>query len=142
MHTVYLDGVFDLFHASHISFIQKVRKHAMKFFQVNEYDIRIVAGVISDKDVESYKRTPVMTLTQRVTMLQHCKIVDKVIPESPLVLTKEFLKQHNIELVYHADDSKQTEFFKVPIDLGIMQYVPYDQEVSTTAIIQKIKDYY
>ena len=74
MHTVYLDGVFDLFHASHISFIQKVRKHAMKFFQVNEYDIRIVAGVISDKDVESYKRTPVMTLTQRVTMLQHCNV--------------------------------------------------------------------
>ena len=74
MHTVYLDGVFDLFHASHISFIQKVRKHAMKFFQVNEYDIRIVAGVISDKDVESYKRTPVMTLTQRVTILQHCNI--------------------------------------------------------------------
>jgi cytidyltransferase-like protein len=142
MHTVYLDGVFDLFHVSHISFIQKVREHAVKFFQVNAYDIRIVAGVVSDKDVESYKRTPVMTLTQRVKMLQCCNLVDKVIPASPLVVTSEFLKYHNIELVYHADDSKQTDFFKVPIDLGIMQYVPYDAEVSTTAIIQKIKDHY
>ena len=121
MHTVYLDGVFDLFHASHLEFIKKVRQDAMKFFQVNEYDVQIVVGVISDSDTETYKRTPVWNLSQRTRMLEQCKLVDKVVSGSPLHITKKFLDTHQIQLVYHADDSPQSEFFKIPIDLGIMR---------------------
>ena len=142
MHAVYLDGVFDLFHASHLEFIKKVRQDAMKFFELNEYDIQVVVGVISDSDTESYKRTPVWNLSQRTRMLEQCKLVDKVVPGSPLHITKKFLDAHQIQLVYHADDSPQSEFFKVPINLGMMRYVPYDPELSTTAIIQKIKNEY
>jgi choline-phosphate cytidylyltransferase len=137
---VYLDGVFDLFHASHLKFIERVRKDATQMFKHEE--VRIIAGVISDKEVESYKRTPVWNLSQRARMVENCRLVDTVIRNSPLTITKDFLDKHRIEYVYHADDSQQSEFFKVPIELGIMRYVKYDEEMSTTAIIQKIKEQY
>ena len=58
-------------------------------------------------------------------MLRHCKIVDEVIENPPLVITKDFIQNNSIDLVVHADDSKQEVFFKIPIELGIMKYVPY-----------------
>jgi len=130
MTRVYVDGVFDLFHVGHINLLLNAK----------EYGNQLVVGVITDKDTESYKRTPVINHKNRVTMLKYCSIVDEIIENPPLVLTKKFIVDNNIDLVIHADDSKQEEFFKVPIDLGIMKYVPYTKSISTTKIIEKIKN--
>jgi ethanolamine-phosphate cytidylyltransferase len=136
---VYVDGVFDLFHVSHLKFLKKVIEDATKELKS---PINIICGVISDKDCESYKRTPILNENQRTYMLQHCSIVDKVIKKSPLIITNNFLIEHNIKLVYHGNDSKQEDFFKVCIEKGIMRYVSYDNEISTTKIINKIKNNY
>tara|TARA_B100000963_G_scaffold218604_1_gene190612 strand:- start:814 stop:1209 length:396 start_codon:yes stop_codon:yes gene_type:complete len=130
MTRVYVDGVFDLFHVGHINLLLNAKEHGNQ----------LVVGVITDKDTESYKRTPVINHKNRVTMLKYCSIVDEIIENPPLVLTKKFIVDNNIDLVIHADDSKQEEFFKVPIDLGIMKYVPYTKSISTTKIIEKIKN--
>lgn len=129
MKTVYVDGVFDLFHAGHIKFLKQAK-------QLGDY---LIVGIISDEDVETYKRKPIITLSNRVPILENCSLVDKVIPASPLKITEDFLRIHNIDVVVHGDDSKQEEFFKVPIDLNKMEYVKYTPNISTTDIIKKIK---
>ena len=48
--------VGDLFHVGHINLVRSVRERG--------YDV--VVGVHSDVEVEGYKRTPVMTLDERV----------------------------------------------------------------------------
>lgn len=132
VNTVYVDGVFDLFHAGHINFLKEAKK----------YGDKLLVGVITDKDVQSYKRTPVITHNDRVTMLKFCKLVDKVIEHPPLVITEEFLSKNKIDLVIHADDSKQEDFFKVPIRKGIMKYIPYTSRISTTKLINAIGEKY
>ena len=134
---IYLDGVFDLFHVSHLSFLYSVIDHAKK--ELKCPIVHIVCGVISDKDAATYKRVPIWNETQRARMVKHCTLVHKVIENSPLVLTDTFLQDHRISLVYHADDSAQETFFKCAIDKGIMRYIPYHNEISTTQIIETIQ---
>ena len=126
---VYVDGVFDLFHAGHIQFLKKAKS-------LGTY---LIVGVISDEACQSYKRKPIIDLNNRIIMVENIKIVDKVVTKSPLIISKEFIETHNIDIVVHGDDSKQEEFFKVPIEMGIMKYVSYTQKISTTKIIDKIK---
>ena len=126
---VYVDGVFDLFHAGHIQFLKKAKS-------LGTY---LIVGVISDEACQSYKRKPIIDLNNRIIMVENIKIVDKVVTKSPLIISKEFIETHNIDIVVHGDDSKQEDFFKVPIEMGIMKYVSYTQKISTTKIIDKIK---
>jgi len=132
MKIVYVDGVFDLFHIGHINLLSNAKK-------LGDY---LIVGIISDEDVKNYKRLPIISHQHRIKMLKHCNIVDKIIESPPLVLTKEFIEKNNIDLVIHGNDSLQEEFFKVPIELGIMRYIPYTKEISTTKIIDKIKNNY
>ena len=129
---VYVDGVFDLFHAGHIQFLKKAKS-------LGTY---LIVGVISDEACQSYKRKPIIDLNNRIIMVENIKIVDKVVTKSPLIISKEFIETHNIDIVVHGDDSKQEDFFKVPIEMGIMKYVSYTQGISTTEIIGKIKNIY
>jgi len=129
--TVYVDGVFDLFHPGHVSFLKKARA-------AGGAGARLLVGVITDEDAR-WKRPPVMSHAERLAMVRHCTEVDEVVERPPLVLTGEFLDAHGISLVVHGDDSKQEEFFRVPIDRGIMVYVPYSPGVSTSDLIARIQ---
>ena len=134
MTTVYMDGVFDLFHKGHLEAIKECRHHGD----------RVVIGIISDKDCASYKRLPIINEQDRVDIISSIKFVDDIIFPAPLIVTKEFIKSNNIDLIVHgfSDDSdleKQMEFFKVPIEMGIFKRVPYYSKTSTTDIINKIK---
>ena len=127
---VYVDGIFDLFHFGHIQFLKQAKA-------LGGATARLLVGVISDEDA-AWKRCPVLTYAHRVAMLQHCTIVDEVVQSVPLVITSNFLTQHSINLVVHGDDSQQPEFFAVPLQMGIMHYVPYTTTISTSDILQRI----
>ena len=78
-------------------------------------------------------------------MLDSCIYVDKVIPNAPLIINKEFIIENNIDLVVHSysdsnDEDKQDIFFKIPRELGKYKTIPYSTQESTTKIINKIKD--
>jgi len=138
---VYCDGVFDLFHAGHVGFLKEVRRKAREEFPKAE-EIHLIVGVISDADVLTYKRHPVVREDNRAAAVAACRWVNKIVPNAPLVLTKEFLTEHALDLVFHGDDSNQEEFFAVPIAHGIMRYCPYDPDntgISTTGLIATIK---
>ena len=126
---VYVDGVFDLFHAGHLAFLRQVKK-------LGNY---LLVGVVKDDDVESYKRLPVIKYENRLQMLEECRLVDKVIP-AELLITKDFINRNNISVVAHGDDDEQVDFFRVPREMGIMKYVSYTKGISTTQLIQSLKN--
>src|SRR5579863_7149573 len=69
MTRVYVDVVGDLCHAGHIAFFKKAKAFG-------DY---LIVGVLADDVVEEYKRTPVLTLEERVQAIKACKYVDEVI---------------------------------------------------------------
>lgn len=102
----------------------------------------LIVGVHSDDDVASYKRPPVLDMAERIAVIEACCYCDKIIPYAPLVITREFLQEHSIDLVVHGDDiadapSLQSSY-GVPVELGIMRLVPYSTVVSTSEIIDRI----
>lgn len=140
---VYIDGVWDLMHVAHIHFMENVRKAAARECGVNDADVKLIVGIISDSDVESYKRTPIVTEDHRAYTVSALKCVDEIVPNSPLVLTDDFLDRHDIDLCYHGDDSQQVEFFRVCRERGIMRYLKYDVAntgLSTSALIRRIRE--
>ena len=132
---VYADIVGDLFHAGHIEFLKKARG-------LGDY---LIVGVMSDENVEKYKRTPILTLEERVKMISACRYVDEVIVDSPLRLSKEWLADHQIDYVVHGDDFNPEllrDFYGSSLDLGIFRAVPYTPGISTSNIIQRIVERY
>ena len=83
----YCDGTFDLFHSGHIQFLKSCK-------EMGDY---LIVGVISDENVHSYKRTPILSLKDRVTILQHIDFVDEVVANCSFQpLSKDFLEEKNL----------------------------------------------
>lgn len=136
MKRVYIDGIFDLFHRGHLESL----KQANDLYD-NTY---LIVGVISDKTSKDYKRLPVINESDRVEIIKSLKIVDEVIVNPPLNVTKEFVEENKIDMVVHgfADDNdweKQKDFFKFLIDVNKFKRINYYQRTSTTDIIKNIK---
>ena len=134
MTRVYVDMVADLFHYGHVKFLKQAR-------QFGDY---LLVGVHSDKAVEEYKRLPIMTMEERIDTVSSCRYVDEVIPEAPLIVDQEWIKDHDIDLVVHGDDfSAHMEqlCYRAPIDMGIFRIVSYTPGISTTEIIRRCKEY-
>ena len=91
---VYVDMVGDLFHAGHVALLREARRHGDW----------LVVGVLSDDTAAAYKRRPIMTLAERVAVIEACRYVDEVIEDAPFQLTEEFLDEHAIATVVHGDD--------------------------------------
>ena len=127
---VYVDGVFDLFHAGHIAFLEKAK-------EAGGLGAGLTVGVISDADA-AWKRRPFVGHADRVTMLRHCDVVDGVVEAPPLVITEAFLRERKIDFVVHGDDDRQERFFAVPLALGVMRYVGYTAGISTTDIARRV----
>lgn len=131
MKTVYTDIVGDLFHFGHVNLLKMAKEQGDK----------LIVGVMSDELVESYKRTPILSLIERVNVINSCKYVDEVVAGAPAPLTKEFLLEHKIDLVIRGDDLDQESinyWYKIPIEMGIFKTISYTQGISTTEIITKI----
>jgi cytidyltransferase-like protein len=132
---VYADIVGDLFHAGHIEFIKKARAFG-------DY---LIIGVIADENVEEYKRTPILTLEERVKIISACRFVDEVIVAPPLRPSQEWLKERNIDYVVHGDDFSPEllrDQYGSSLDLGIFRSVPYTKGISTSNIIDRIVERY
>jgi len=134
MTVVYTDMVGDLFHHGHVALLEACKKRG---------DVLIV-GVCSDELVQSYKRTPCMTLSQRATVIAACRHVDKVVLDCPCPVTRAFIDEHRIDVVVRGDDMQDVEsiqrWYRVPFEMGILEFVPYTKGISTTQLIQTIRD--
>lgn len=133
MVNVYLDMCADLFHWGHVNMLKNAKSMGD----------RLVVGIHSDETIRSYKRDPIMNMNERIKVVEACRYVDQVIPDAPLVITEEYLKKHNIDLVIHGHSEEENEkynfMYKIPYELGIFKRVDYTEGISTSEIIQRLK---
>jgi len=131
--TVYIDGVFDMFHIGHIRALEKAKNVRS--------NVRLIVGVVSDADATPYKRSPIYDENARYELVRSMRIVDRVIFPAPLIVTKSFLRANDIDLVVHgfsntADAEKQAEFFADIADC--FELIPYYPFTSTSKYLDKI----
>ncbi len=130
---VYVDMVGDLFHAGHVSLLREARRHGDW----------LVVGVLSDDTAASYKRRPIMTLAERVAVIESCRYVDEVIADAPFRVTQDFLAEHAITTVVHGDDLSPegaASIYGPAVEAGGYVAVPRTGGISTTELIQRVLD--
>jgi choline-phosphate cytidylyltransferase len=132
--TVYMDGVFDLFHIGHLEAIRQCAKLGN----------RVIIGVTGDVDATGYKRLPVVLESERTAIVRALREVDDVVCPCPLIVTQEFMQAKRIDLVVHgfADDEdakRQEQFFAIPMQAGKFKRISYYRGLSTTEMLQRIR---
>lgn len=130
MTRVYVDMVADLFHYGHVEFLK----------QAHAFGDHLLVGISSDETVQANKRSPILTMEERVASVAGCRYVDEVVPNAPWVIDAAWIKKHMIDLVVHGDDYSQEQLehiYSVPIAMGIFRTVPYTPAISTTEIIRR-----
>jgi len=142
MKRVYIDGVFDLFHRGHLESLNKA-KNALG----DPDNTFLIVGVVSDKDCESYKRTPIIGEDDRVEIIKNMRVVDQVVFPCPMDTTLDFIEKNKIDIVVHgfsndSDREKQKVFFAQVINSGKFKEIDYYSKISTTDIIKKLKNTY
>uniref|UniRef100_A0A6C0DR09 ethanolamine-phosphate cytidylyltransferase n=1 Tax=viral metagenome TaxID=1070528 RepID=A0A6C0DR09_9ZZZZ len=131
----YANMVADLFHYGHVDYIKQIAS------KKQPGDL-VYIGIHSDETTKAYKRTPVMSMEARIRVVEACRYVDRVIPNSPLTITKDYIDQHKIDYIYIPDNRTTAEsaiWYSYPMDQGIIRVLEYTSSVSTTDIIKKIR---
>ena len=130
---VYVDMVGDLFHPGHVELLRAARTHGDW----------LIVGVLGDETAEAYKRRPIMSLPERVAVIEACRYVDEVTADAPLQLDDAFLGEHDIATVVHGDDlslQAAEAVYGAAMAAGRLQYIPRTSGISTTALIQRVLD--
>jgi len=122
--------------------VLKQAKHALG----NPDNVYLIAGVCSDADTIRFKGTVVMDGKTRAETVGHCKWVDEVVADSPWVLTKEFIEEHQIDFVAHDAipyvSAGSDDVYKTVKDMGKFLATERTEGISTTDIIvQIVRDY-
>jgi glycerol-3-phosphate cytidylyltransferase len=127
--TVITFGTFDVFHSGHVNILRRSR----------EMGDRLVVGISSDQLNFSKKgRNPVYPLRSRMNILHAIRYVDQVFVEESLDLKREYIIEHQADILVMGDDWKgKFEEFK---DICEVKYLPRTPSISTTEIIEVIKD--
>ena len=132
----YVDIVGDLFHYNHINFFKKCREQC-------DY---LIVGVCADEFCEKYKRRPILTEKERLNSVQICNIVDYsfIVGEDDIYITKKFMDNYKIDIVFHAhsvdENDKYNIYYEYPISLGRFKRLDYNEGISTSLIINRIKN--
>ncbi|MCY6340347.1 CDP-glycerol glycerophosphotransferase family protein [Bacteroides fragilis] len=137
MITVYVIGVFDLFHRGHVELLKKAKG----------LGDRLVVAINSDEMVANYKRKPVINENDRLAVVKACSYVDEafIIPDLD---NKLYVIKYNVDIIVHGDDwtgegylnqiCMTPEFLqKHQIELV---YLPYTKGISTSKIIKSIQE--
>lgn len=129
---VFCNGVFDILHEGHMNL----------FHKASSYGTRLVVGVHNDEAVKQYKRVTNMQHESRCRTVEKQKHVDEVIPNTPLIITENFIKKHNIHIVICSSeyDYPDDKYYKVPREMGILYVLPRTNKISTSNIIKKVKE--
>ena len=131
---VYATGTWDLFHVGHLNVLKGSKA----------LETELIVGVSSDELVKSYKKSyPIISFKNRVEIIQHCDLVDRVVRQDKL-LDIEQVKRLDIDIVTIGDDWKNKhldglEWAKKQPNIMVV-YLPYTKHISSTKIKEKIKN--
>jgi choline-phosphate cytidylyltransferase len=125
--TVVTFGTFDVFHVGHLRVIERAAA----------LGDRLVVGVSADAlNLRKKGRKPVFSEAERVAIIAALKPVDAVFLEESLELKRDYLVEHEADVLVMGDDwaGKFDEFS----DICEVVYLPRTPAISTTALIEKI----
>lgn len=128
---IYVDMVADLFHVGHVNFLK----------QAKSLGTELIVGIHADETVLSYKRQPIMSMSERIAIVESCRYVDEVVPNAPLNVTLDYLDSLNIDYVCHGDDidaDKISSWYGEINNNGRLKLIPYTANISTTNLLQRI----
>ena len=129
---VYVTMVGDLFHYGHVEFLKRAR----------EYGDYLVVGVLTDEMAADYKRQPILSLDERMGPIRACRHVDEVRIHDKK-LSNEWLEQHGFTarvLALGSDaERERNQSRRQRLRPEYRIEVPYEPNISTTAILSRIK---
>lgn len=99
--TVYMCFSTDVIHGGHISIIRKAQRLG-----------RVIAGVLSDEAVASYKRYPLLPFSERKAMIESISGIYRVVEQKRLSY-RDILEELKPDFVVHGNDWR--EGFQKPI---------------------------
>lgn len=130
-------GVFDLFHAGHVNLLRASRA----------LGDRLVVIVNGDRLTSSYKRAPIMSEDDRLSVLRACRYVDEAEVSNEYSI-RDAIVRHGVTQVVHGDDW-EIESYKRQIrcddefldrhDVRLV-LLPYTEGISTSDIIRACAD--
>lgn len=134
--TVFVSGVFDLFHRGHVELLLRAA----------QFGDRLIVGVNSDSMVEQYKRRPVFNQADRLAIVKSMRCVTDAIVYGAFDL-KPIMETVRPRVMVHGDDwprhSYLTQIRMTEDDLlhyGVeLIFVPYWRGTSTTSIVEKLR---
>ena len=136
---IYTDMVADLLHHGHLSFLTQIHDKLIK-----NTNNKLYVGIHNNQDVQIYKREPILSMEERIKILEYFPIIDKIIPNAPVSITEDYIKLHNISTLCIPNNRTQEEinlFYNIPLKLGInIELFNYNDKISTSKIIKRIKD--
>jgi phosphoenolpyruvate mutase len=133
---VYVAMSADIIHPGHLNIIQEARKLG-----------DVIVGILTDTAIASYKRLPYLTYDQRKEIVENIKGVTRVVAQETLDYVPNLLVLKPA-FVVHGDDWKEgvqkTTRQRVIETLsqwgGQVIDIPYTQGISSTTLIQQIKE--
>jgi len=129
---VYTGGTFDLLHPGHIDFLKECSKFGKVYVSLN-----------TDEFIERYKgKKPILTFTERETVLNAIKYVHRVIPNEGEEDSKIAIQKVKPDFIIIGSDWLQRDYCKQMnfdekflVDNSIsLIYLPRKRDISTTKI--------
>lgn len=122
-------GTFDVFHVGHLRLLERARA----------YGDALVVGVSTDRLNFSKKgRSPVYDQQERVEIIRALRCVDSTFLEDSLELKREYILEQAADVLIMGNDWEGK--FDDLGDICEVVYFPRTPSVSTTEIIEKIRD--
>lgn len=127
---------FDLFHSGHVQFLKVCAEIGSVTVSLN-----------TDEFIEAYKgKSPVMSYDERRIVLESCKWVDAVIPNSGGADSKPSIEMVDPDVIVIGSDWARRDYYKqMQFDQDWLDerhislcYVPYTVGVSSTDIKKRI----
>jgi len=122
-------GTFDVFHVGHLSILERAAK----------LGDRLVVGVSTDAlNYAKKQRYPVYDEEQRIRIVRSLRCVDAAFFEESLEQKGDYIREHAADVLVMGEDWKgRFDEFK---SLCRVVYLPRTPAVSTTALIEKIRE--
>lgn len=135
--TVYIIGVFDLFHRGHVELLRRAK----------ELGDRLVVAINGDDMVAEYKRKPFINENDRLAVVESCRYVDDAFIIRGFD-NRQALIDHKINIIVHGNDWTGDSYLQqIRVDQAFLDkhgievvYLPYTEGISTTDIVKSIKE--
>ena len=127
MKTVITYGTFDFFHVGHVNLLKRAR----------ELGDRLVVAVSTDEfNLQEKNKTTIVPYEHRVKVLESCRYVDLVIPESSWSQKERDILKYQIDTFVMGDDW-EGKFDELKTLCNVV-YLPRTKNISSTAIKQAV----